>query len=436
MPSTSGHQRSWPDDAVPTDETDTWVAIVRTAIILAVLLLPWTVPGLRETPRLLHIATIVAALYTLALYCAYLFKRPLPLQRHLAILCDIFLVTAAILAWPNQGKLLFQLYYIVVMVAAVWFGRNGATATAVLAIGAFIAAQYSAVGLAPAQWPVLGTVLLESGAPVLIILALATSYVLRARDIERARRYQVDHELRLARSMQRQMLPAELPALPGYDLAVRLEAAQLVSGDLYDFIALDEHTLLMFVADVAGKSVHGLMHVSLLHSHLRAAAKDRMAPAGIAESVNKAVYEALQPDSFASAFVAHLHLPSGRMVYVNCGHPPPLMLHAGEAVQRLLTNTPMIGITQQPNYLQLSTQMTPGDILVATTDGVLEARDRRGDFFGEENLLATIRSGEGRSAEEIAASVMSAVAEFSGHPVDDDAIVAVLRRESTSAGSE
>ncbi len=175
MPSTSGDQRSWPDDTVPTDETDTWVAIVRTAIILAVLLLPWTVPGLRETPRLLHIATIVAALYTLALYCAYLFKRPLPLQRHLAILCDIFLVTAAILAWPNQGKLLFQLYYIVVMVAAVWFGRNGATATAVLAIGAFIAAQYSAVGLAPAQWPVLGTVLLESGAPVLIILALATS---------------------------------------------------------------------------------------------------------------------------------------------------------------------------------------------------------------------------------------------------------------------
>ncbi len=80
--------------------------------------------------------------------------------------------------------------------------------------------------------------------------------------------------------------------------------------------------------------------------------------------------------------------------------------------------------------------MTPGDILVATTDGVLEARDRRGDFFGEENLLATIRSGEGRSAEEIAASVMNAVAEFSGHPVDDDAIVAVLRREPTSAGSE
>jgi len=417
------------DEFMATDESDSFVALVRSAIILAVLMLPWIVPEGRETPKLMHLATIVAAVYTLALFVARLGKRSLPLQRQLAITVDLFLITAAIMTWRDASRELFQLYYIVVIVAAMWFGRGGALVTAVLAIGAFVLGEY-AVAQSPIVELALIEMLWENGALVLVILALASSYVLRARDIERAYRWQIDHELRLARSLQREMLPAELPRLPGYDLAVRLEAAREVSGDLYDFIMLDEQTLLLFVVDVAGKSVHGLMHVSLLHSHLRAAAAERIAPAAIAEWVNKSVYDALQPHNFASAFIAHLHLPSGRLVFVNCGHPPPLLLREGGVrnVQRLQTGTTMIGITRTPGYLQLSTHLRPGDALVITTDGVLEARDPRGDFFGEHNLLATLASAEGDSAEEIAAGVMSAVTEFSGGPVSDDAIVTALKR--------
>ncbi len=420
--------RQRPTGVTPDDESDVVVALVRSAIVLAIMLLPWMGPNYRQIAPLLQAATIVAAIYTLALFVARLKRAWLPWQRFWAICTDLFLITAAILQWPDQGTALFQLYYIIVIVSAMWFGRHGAVTAAVVAIGAFVAAQYATTNYPLEMMDVIG--MLSSNGAVLVIIALVSAYVLRARDVERNRSMRLNHELELARSLQRQMLPDELPPTDGYDLAVRLQAAELVSGDLYDFVALDEDTLLMFVADVAGKSVHGMMHVSLLHSHLKAAAKEGMPPAAIADAVNRAVYDALQPNSFASAFIAHLHLPTGKLVYVNCGHPSPLVLRGGstDEVLRLNTDTTMIGVTTQPAYVQMSTMLEPGDTVVVVTDGVLEARDRDGEFFDEEGLIRALTEMPNASAEEVAVGIMRAVTEFAGGPVDDDAVVAVLRR--------
>jgi hypothetical protein len=418
--------------AVPADdESDVIVALVRSAIVLTIMLLPWLAPDQRDMIPTLHVAAIAAAAYTLALFVARLLRRWLPLQRFVAICVDLFLVSAAIMQWPTQSGTLFQLYYIIVIVAAMWFGRHGALTAAVASLAAYLIAQYATADMVLTGrdiWPMLWL----AGAPVLLILAFVSSFVLRARDVERTRSLRLNHELQLARSLQRAMLPDKLPPTKGYDLAVRLEAARLVSGDLYDFIALDEDTLLMFIADVAGKSVHGMMHVSLLHSHLKAAAKEGLPPAAIADVVNRSVYDALQPSSFASAFIAHLHLPTGRFVYVNCGHPPPLLLRGGglEDPVSLSTDTTMIGVTSQPGYVQMSAQLEPGDMVVAVTDGVLEARNREGEFFDDEGLLAALSGMQHASAEEVASSLMRTVTEFAGGVVDDDAIVTVLRRDA------
>ena len=147
--------------------------------------------------------------------------------------------------------------------------------------------------------------------------------------------------MQLARVMQREMLPDELPQAEGYELAVRLEVAREVSGDLYGFLRVSEETMMVWVADVAGKGVHGMMHVSMLHSHLRAAALEGLAPAAIAERVNRGVYDAMQPSSFASVFIAQLQLRTGRLTCTNCGHPPPLLLRRGrpDDIVRLTTGT-------------------------------------------------------------------------------------------------
>jgi serine phosphatase RsbU (regulator of sigma subunit) len=426
------------------DESDIIVALVRSAIIIAIILSP-ALGLMRQTPLPIQIASVVAAVYTLALFIARLSGHWMPWQRPLAIVVDIYLITTAVAVWGgenlpvNHGQdlqnriVLFQLYYIVVIVAAMWFGRRGAVLTTIGALGAYVLAEEMV-----AQWqlgatPVL-VLLWSNGAPVLVVLALVSSYVLRARERERARGLRLAHELQLARSMQAQMLPEKLPELDGYEMAVRLEVARVVSGDFYDVMMTDDDRLLLWVADVAGKGVHGMMHVSMMQSHLRAAGREGLAPAEIAERVNHGVYDAMQPSSFASAVIVQLHLPTGRLTYTNCGHPHPLILRGGgtDDVMRLNTNTPVVGVMHNPGYLQLSTRMQPGDVLVMTTDGVQEARVPGGEMLGEPGLLEVLEDLEdleGASAQVIATAIMQATRAHSGGELRDDAVVAVLRRK-------
>lgn len=425
------------------DESDIIVALVRSAIIIAIILSP-SLGLMRQTPLEMQLASVVAAVYTLALFISRLVGRWLPAQRLLAVLVDLYLITTAVVSWgggdlqvPNPGAasvqnriVLFQLYYIVVIVAAMWFGRRGAVLTAIGALAAYVVAEEVV-----AQWQ-LGTLpvvvlLWSNGAPVLLVLALVSSYVLRARERERARGLRLSHELQLARSMQAEMLPDTLPDLEGYEMAIRLDVARVVSGDLYDVMIVDGDRLLLWVADVAGKGVHGMMHVSMMQSHLRAAGREGLGPAGIAERVNSGVYDAMQPSSFASAVVAQLHLPSGRLTYTNCGHPYPLLLRGGSTddVVRLNTDTPVVGVTRTPRYAELSTRMRPGDVLVLTTDGVQEARRPGGEMFHEEGLLQVLEDMQGASAVAIATTIMQAIREHSGGELRDDAVVAVLRRK-------
>lgn len=410
------------------DESDIFVALVRSAIIIAIATLP-IFGVLRETPVEIHIALIVGAVYTLALFVARLSGRWLPWQRPLAVAVDLYLVTTAVVTWGAETRGLFQLYYVVVIVSAMWFGRRGAVLTALLSIFVYVVAeQYLAgwdLGTAEITW-----LLWFNGAPVLLILAFVASYVLRARERERARGLRLAHELRLARSMQRQMLPDSLPEIEGYELSVRLSVARVVSGDLYGAMPVDDDRLMLWVADVAGKGVHGMMHVSMMQSHLRAAGREGLSPAATAERVNRGVYDAMQPSSFASVFIACLDAADGSLTYTNCGHPYPLLLRGGDVreVMRLNTHTPLVGITRTPGYLQLSTQLRPRDVLVITTDGVHEARGADKAMFGEEGLLAALETMSGASAAEIAVSVTHAIEVHSGGDLPDDAVVAVLRR--------
>lgn len=423
------------------DESDIIVALVRSAIIIAIIVSP-ALGLMRQTPLEMQLAAIVGAVYTLALFVARLSGRWLPAQRPLAIVVDIYLITTAVVVWGGEGlqleeaqfvqnrTVLFQLYYIVVIVAAMWFGRRGAVLSAVGALGAYVFAEEQM-----AQWqlgvvPVLA-LLWSNGAPVLLVLALVSSYVLRARERERARGLRLAHELRLARTMQAQMLPDQLPELEDYELAIRLEVARVVSGDFYDVMKIDDDRLLLWVADVAGKGVHGMMHVSMMQSHLQAAGREGLGPAGIAERVNRGVYSAMQPSSFASAVILQLHLPSGRLTYTNCGHPHPLLLRGGstDRITRLDTNTPVVGAIRSPEYVELSTRLRPGDVLVLTTDGVQEARPRNGAMFEEEGLMRVLMDTEGAGARAIATTIMQSIREHSGGEFRDDAVVAVLRRK-------
>lgn len=420
------------DRTQPAVEFGSWtsddiVVLVRAALIVALLL---STSGLvRQTPAPLRLAAIIAMVFTLAQLATRLFNLRMPLQRPLSIGIDLFLITAAIISRPDLSVPLFQVYYLVVLYAAVWFRWRGALATAVLAVVAYVAALLLIFQGQITAREVLSELSAQNFA-ALGIIAVVSAYLLTAHELERAPRLRLEHEVQLARVMQREMLPDELPQVEGYELAVRLEVAREVSGDLYGFLRVSEETMMVWVADVAGKGVHGMMHVSMLHSHLCAAALEGLAPAAIAERVNRGVYDAMQPSSFASVFIAQLQLRTGRLTFTNCGHPPPLLLRRGrpDDIARLTTGTPLVGVTTTPHYMQFTVQMRPGDVLIITTDGVQEARNAEGEMFEDAGLIAAIEQFGDASAVEIAAGIMRAVREFSGHELRDDAIVAVVRR--------
>lgn len=415
----AGEFRSWTSDDI--------VVLVRAALIVALLL---STSGLvRQTPAPLRLAAIIAMVFTLVHLLMRLLKLRMPLQRQLSVGIDLFLITAGIISWPNLSVRLFQIYYIVVIYAAIWFKWRGAVMAAVLAILAYV----TALLLMFQMQITVSEILLELGAQnaaALVLIAVVAGYLLAANERERARGDRREHEVQLARFMQREMLPDDLPQIEGYELAVRLEVAREVSGDLYGFLPVSEETLLVWVADVAGKGVHGMMHVSMLYSHLRAAAQEGLSPAAIAERVNRGVYDAMQPSSFASVFIAQLQLRTGRLTFTNCGHPPPMLLPGGRAddIVRLTTGTPLVGVTTTPHYMQFNTRMQPGDVLVITTDGVQEARNAEGEMFEDVGLRAALEQVGGATAVEIATGIVRAVRDFSGRELRDDAIVAVVRR--------
>jgi len=154
--------------------------------------------------------------------------------------------------------------------------------------------------------------------------------------------------------------------------------------------------------------------------------------------VNREVYAALQPYSFASVFIAKLDLSGGRLSYVNCGHPSPLLLRGdgtGE-VKRLGSDMTMIGVTTEPGYMNFSEVIKPGEVVVVVTDGVTEARNRRGEFYGEDGLIAALEGTREISAEGIASELMRRVQRFARGKLRDDAIIAVLRRLPVSEATE
>ncbi len=433
----------------PGVETDIVVFLFRTALIV-VLAVSSNLSHMNvQTPPAMRIALMMAALYTVfvALGWLTLGLRPLLLQRPLGIIVDLLFITVILMSiippsgsqraevFGNYYVTLYQVYYLVIIVAAVWYRLTGALLTAIAAI--VLWSYVWAVTNPPSIWPPTLSLHLvwTSGAPFLLLMAFVSGYLMTAMKRESQRLAQLHHELAVARHLQDTMLPAELPTIPGFDVGLAFQPARLIGGDLYDVMALGASRFLICVGDMAGKSIYGLVHLSLVHSYVRGAARQGMEPAQIAEHVNDHAYEALQPDSYASLFVGILDASTGVLTFANCGHLPPLLVRstsaqdteAGRRVERLSTGGIVIGGMPNARYTQAQVVLEEGDILVLYTDGVSEARNRHREMFGEQRIW--LAAAEAHSdAQAIADRILQASQRFSTYRGVDDVTILAFRR--------
>lgn len=292
----------------------------------------------------------------------------------------------------------------------------------------------------------------------LILQARLGASLARKRLREREQLYQQSlvRELEIGREIQAHFLPASLPAMTGYEFAARLRSARLVGGDFYDLFPLaGGNEVVMAIGDVCDKGVGAALFMALFRSLLRALAeqsdgvrwsdrgtvRERRRDAGPREAavtnhllrtitlVNDYVAGTHgSSNMFATVFFAIVDGDTGLVQYINAGQEPPVVVGPG-GTRELPPTGPALGLMPGLPFTVGHTTLTPGESLVAWTDGITEARtDAGAELFGEVRALETVR-GAGQSAEELLDGLIAAVDLWAGgaEQSDDITLLAVRR---------
>lgn len=268
-------------------------------------------------------------------------------------------------------------------------------------------------------------------------LALAEDLAARAGvAVENARLYsERDY---IATTLQQSLMPERLPDIPGVDLAARYRAAgegNEVGGDFYDIFRTGENTWGIAIGDVRGKGPRAAVVTGLARYTLRTASINETLPSRVLGMLNEAMV--LQPadDRFCTVAFASLEpgVGSVRMTLGVGGHPLPLLLRADGSVETAGRPGTLIGFVPDPEVIDESVELQPGDSLVLYTDGVSEARSPAG-LFGEERLHDLVRSCSGMDAAAIAERIERDVLAFQTSGTGDDLAVLVLRVRDEADG--
>jgi len=252
--------------------------------------------------------------------------------------------------------------------------------------------------------------------------------------IENAQLYQqsmekrrMDRELRVARTIQEQLLPERPPEIEGFDIATASIPCTEVGGDFYDFITLRGNRTAMVIADVAGKGVPGALLMASARAGLRAHLESAEQPREVVRRLNLNLCRDARTGQFVSLFLGVLDTEKEILSYTNAGHNPPLVMRGGEIVE-LDEGGLVLGADEGEVYEEGAVSLRKADVVVFYTDGVTEALNQREDIFGTDRLLEVIRKSALKSAEEIIAGIRKAIREFVGPvPQSDDITLIVVR---------
>ncbi len=238
------------------------------------------------------------------------------------------------------------------------------------------------------------------------------------------------HDVELAAQVQRLFLPVGKPAIAGLEIAGMMRPARGVSGDYYDYIPINAHTIQFVIADVAGKGVPAALLMSATAAAMQLEANQDRNLLEMVGRLNMGIHSVSEDgERYVTLLLAELDAQERKLRYVNCGHNPALLFRAqtGE-VTRLNSSCAPIGISPENSCEIASADLTPGDVLVFYTDGVTEAENQSGEELGTDRLSALVKRGSSWSAEVLMNDIFDNVANFcSGVGFNDDVTVLVVK---------
>jgi hypothetical protein len=242
-------------------------------------------------------------------------------------------------------------------------------------------------------------------------------------------------ELALAGRMQSSLLPYLPPEITGWQVSAVWRPARETSGDFYDFIPLPDHRVGIVVADVVDKGMGAALLMALTRTLIRTYAVEFSSqPARVLRATNQRFIQDVDVGMFVTAFYGVLDPASGDLRYASAGHPPPYLFGGkqGEIVTQLSATGIPLGISEESIWETGDAKVGPGEVLLVYTDGLPDAQNREGEFFGDERTLETVQSGWGQPAQAIQEALIARLVSFSaGRSQMDDITLTILSREAT-----
>ena len=194
-------------------------------------------------------------------------------------------------------------------------------------------------------------------------------------------------ELNVAREIQLNTLPEEIVDSEDVEIIGELKAAKEVGGDLYDYLDIDENHVAVLVGDVSGKGVPAAMFMMKTITSFRDFAAPNKTPSQILKEVNASIYKGNKNSMFVTCFLTILDKRNGKVIYSNAGHNPPIV--GSNRNYSFLKCKPgfLLGCFKDSAVTDEEITLKPGESITIYTDGITEARDINGGFFGEERLI-------------------------------------------------
>ena len=233
-----------------------------------------------------------------------------------------------------------------------------------------------------------------------------------------AEKERIGAELNVATQIQADMLPRIFPAFPErqeFEVYATMNPAKEVGGDFYDFFLVDDDHLAVVIADVSGKGVPAALFMVIAKTLIKNHAQNRETPGEVFTQTNAQLCEGNDAGLFVTAWMGVLEISTGKFVYVNAGHNPPLLKRAGGQYEWLKSRPGFVlagmeGIRYRENTLELM----PGDTLYLYTDGVTEATSSAQELYGEERLQAALNEASELPVSQLLPRIKNCIDTFVG----------------------
>jgi sigma-B regulation protein RsbU (phosphoserine phosphatase) len=233
-----------------------------------------------------------------------------------------------------------------------------------------------------------------------------------------------------ARQIQNSILPRQIPQPGDFQIAARTIAAEIVGGDFYDVITLDDDVFDVVVADATGHGLPAALQVRDIFTGLRMGLAREFKLTRTVARLNRIIHRSRLATKFVTMFLAEMNL-EGRIIYCNAGHPAAIAMRADGSVSFLRAGGMILGPNPDARYTFGIEELNSGDLLVLYTDGITEATSEpEGEEYGRDRLIHALRTARHLDPIAIVDRVFSDVEEFTAvsPPADDQTLVIVKRR--------